>query len=384
MTDAELDARLRAMAHDSLADRATTVDTEGQLAEFRSTLAGEAWTPERAGRARRRWMLAAASLLVVAGLGAVAALTMRPDDGATKGDTDAATTVVPTSSASLVPAETLPPVTPSAPAVSPDCFTEPVTPPTMVDGTAPGEPDIETTGTNRIATWPHDHSQFAVTQVLDQARDPSVLDAAIADGSAFVNGTIQAVAIPAGDLPLGPSTIYLRDTADGCLRAYGVGPGLSATDAQAVAARWVNALATASDQTGPVTVPTSLRYDVGEVSVLVPIAGFPHPNQVQPSELTVANQHWVVPGCCNLGVGVQNVTPLLRPEDRYKQQTIGGHDWSFYEIGPLDGSTLTATTNLADGTSILVGVQMFNSSTEEVSAALDAAVASIQVAPTSD
>jgi hypothetical protein len=82
-----------------------------------------------------------------------------------------------------------------------------------------------------------------VRQMLLPA-DPSWLEEALVDGRAVVAGTYQAVAIPVGDPPISEITIYVRNTADGCLRAYNVGPGLLTDEAMDLARRWVDALAT--------------------------------------------------------------------------------------------------------------------------------------------
>jgi hypothetical protein len=120
-----------------------------------------------------------------------------------------------------------------------DCTAQPTAPPTLVDGTAPGPMPTEITAT--FVRWGADGAPNAVRQLL-QPLDPSWLDEALADGRAIVDDRYQAAAIPVGDPPISEITIYVRNTADGCLLAYNVGPGLMTDEASALARRWVDSL----------------------------------------------------------------------------------------------------------------------------------------------
>jgi len=124
------------------------------------------------------------------------------------------------------------------------CECEPLTPPSLVDGTQPGDPVIEEPdGWNR-ALWGSIDSPFAVSQGLGSPVDASWIDDAVAQGRAVTVGNWQAAVIPTGDPPLGGISIHLRNTDEGCLRVYGVGSGFYTDEITALAADWVTALAT--------------------------------------------------------------------------------------------------------------------------------------------
>lgn len=124
------------------------------------------------------------------------------------------------------------------------CESEPLTPPSLVDGTQPGDAAIEEQADRRIVRWGPSDSPFVVSQVLGFPIDASSIDLAIANGRNITLGDWQATTVPVGDPPISETTIYLRNNADGCLRAYGVGPGLYPDQADSLAESWVVALST--------------------------------------------------------------------------------------------------------------------------------------------
>ena len=139
------------------------------------------------------------------------------------------------------------------------CASEPLTPPTLADGTATGEMSIDADTDGRSARWGATDAPNRVLQILDTAVDSESLDAAVAAGRAFVAGRYQAAVLPVGDPPLGSIEIFLRDIEDGCLRWYLVGPGLLDEEAARIAQAWVEMLDAST--TGPSTI--GRRWPVG-------------------------------------------------------------------------------------------------------------------------
>lgn len=61
--------------------------------------------------------------------------------------------------------------------------------------------------------------------------------------------------------------------------------------------------------------------------------------------------------CCYLKIAVQNIDPPMQPETALWTFTAGGMEWTVYDVGPLDGTTVTAKATGALGT-VLVGAQV--------------------------
>ncbi|HWL41674.1 MAG TPA: hypothetical protein VNQ73_01935 [Ilumatobacter sp.] len=131
------------------------------------------------------------------------------------------------------------------------CRTEPIAPPSLVDGAAPGEPVFETWGGGQAARWGDADSPNAVRHPFGVEPDPQWLDAEVAAGRAITTDRFQATAIPVGDPPLGMITIFVRDLSSDCLLQYLVGPGLLDDEAEALAQAWVNALVSGEAPAGP-------------------------------------------------------------------------------------------------------------------------------------
>ncbi len=124
------------------------------------------------------------------------------------------------------------------------CESDPLTPPSLVDGSQPGEPVIEAQGSSQLVRWGSPDTPFPVTQSLGSPIDATWIDDAITAERAISEGDWQAATVPVGDPPLGQISIYLRNTSDDCLRVYNIGPGLYSDEAVSLAQDWVAALAT--------------------------------------------------------------------------------------------------------------------------------------------
>lgn len=124
-----------------------------------------------------------------------------------------------------------------------ECTSEPLTPPSLVDGSSPGDGVIEEQAGGRLVRWGDTDSPFAVTEGLGFPIDESWLDNAIANGRIITAGDWQATTVAVGDPPISGITIFLRNTTDGCIRIYDVGPGLYSDEANTLAEEWVAALA---------------------------------------------------------------------------------------------------------------------------------------------
>jgi hypothetical protein len=124
------------------------------------------------------------------------------------------------------------------PAPLPVCWTEPVAPPTLGDGSPPGVPQIDPYG---LATWGEPGSPAAVTQSLGNAPRSEWLDDSFGGVRQVSSGAVRAAVVTAGDWEGGPKIILVRGT-DGCDREYGVGQ-IPIDDAVALAQTWVDALA---------------------------------------------------------------------------------------------------------------------------------------------
>lgn len=149
-------------------------------------------------------------------------------------------------------------VTPPSEAAS-TCASDPFTPPTLADGTPPGEGSIDADANGRAARWGAADALNRVVQILDTAVDPEFLDAAVAAGRAFVAGRFQAAVLAVGDPALGSIAVFLRDIEGGCLRWYLVGPGLLDEDAARIAQAWVEMLDASSTSSSTI----GRRWPVG-------------------------------------------------------------------------------------------------------------------------
>jgi len=143
---------------------------------------------------------------------------------------------------SMTPEATTAPT--SAPIGVGSCESELLTPPSLADGTPPGDPVIEDSDEWHRAVWGSIDSPFAVAQGLGSPVDASWIDDAIADGRAVTAGNWQAAVIPVGDPPLGQISIHLRNTDDGCLRWYWVESGFYTDEITTLAQEWLTALST--------------------------------------------------------------------------------------------------------------------------------------------
>jgi hypothetical protein len=127
------------------------------------------------------------------------------------------------------------------PAPLPVCWTEPVAPPTLIDGAPPGAAVVDAYG---LATWGVPGAPTSVTQSLGSAPRSEWLDDPFDGVRQVSSGAVRAAVVVAGDWEGGPKIILVRGT-DGCDREYGVGQ-IPIDDAVALAQTWVDALAAAA------------------------------------------------------------------------------------------------------------------------------------------
>jgi hypothetical protein len=116
----------------------------------------------------------------------------------------------------------------------PACWTEPVAPPTLTDGSEPGDLLINEIG---YAVWGDPASPLAVWQMLGSEPSSSLLDDPAEGVVQISGGQVRAAVVNAGDWPGGPKVIVVR--IDGCDRQYEVGP-MPLEDAVALAQSWVD------------------------------------------------------------------------------------------------------------------------------------------------
>ena len=64
--------------------------------------------------------------------------------------------------------------------------------------------------------------------------------------------------------------------------------------------------------------------------------------QPTPPDFVLAEERWFVPDCCRSAVVMQNVGPKFPDEDLVEVQTVDQIEWRIYDIGPRDGSVLSA------------------------------------------
>jgi len=237
------------MATNSIESRRSAVDVDAALDEHR----GRSVDRLSSGRPPRRWFAAVAAGVVVAG-GITALAWPRgsesPDFAAvpTTDERLPQTTIEEPVPSTTVESITTQPETTTAPTSTAigvgSCESEPLTPPSLADGTQPGDPVIEDSDAWNGAVWGPIDSAFAVSQGLGSPVDASWIDDAVAQGRAVTVGNWQAAVIPIGDPPLGRISIYLRNTDDGCLRQYWDESGFYTDEITMLAADWVTALAT--------------------------------------------------------------------------------------------------------------------------------------------
>ncbi len=75
-----------------------------------------------------------------------------------------------------------------------------------------------------------------------------------------------------------------------------------------------------------------------------------------PPDWVIADDRWFIDGCCRIIVVLQSQRPLLAEDDRVASIDAAGLTWDLYEIGPLDGTTLSATATGGD-VSFVVSIQ---------------------------
>jgi hypothetical protein len=122
----------------------------------------------------------------------------------------------------------------------PACWTEPVAPPTLSDGSVPGDPVIDQIGR---ALWGDPGSPAAVWQTLGRQPNSWWLDESPDGVQQVGSGSARAAVAVGGDFAGAPKIILVRGT-DSCDREYEVGP-LQIEEAVALAQDWVDALAQA-------------------------------------------------------------------------------------------------------------------------------------------
>ena len=122
------------------------------------------------------------------------------------------------------------------------CTSEPLKPPSLVDGSSPGDGVVTEQAGGRLVRWGDSDSPFAVTQGLGFPVDVSYIDYAIENERVITAGDWQATTVAVGDPPISGITIFLRDVTDGCVRTYTVGPGLYSDEVSTLAEEWVAAL----------------------------------------------------------------------------------------------------------------------------------------------
>lgn len=242
--DDRLDEQLRRAAKRSIESRASAIDVDRALRENTDRLDNRA-TPRHV---ERRWLAAvAAAIVVAAGIIAIAwpRGTSGPDLVTT--ETGVASSPAPSTTGPTTGRTTDTTIESAVNATIADdqaaCESEPVAPPSLVDGTQPGDPEIEEYDSGSSARWGTSISTSSVSQSLGPVSDTSRIDDAVANGRVISAGSWQAVTLPVGDPPLGQIQIHLRNTTEGCIRVYFVGPGLYSDEAQSLAEDWVAALA---------------------------------------------------------------------------------------------------------------------------------------------
>jgi hypothetical protein len=242
--DDQLDEQLRRLARRSIEHRASAVDADAAF----SDRPGPLDSSRSSKRSHHRWLAAAAAAAVaVAGVAALAWPRGETDPVRVATETVAAPPVATGSASSTTePVSSTTTSVTAVTAATADCEATPLTPPSLVDGTPPGEPVVEEQEGARFVRWGPSDSPFSVLQSLGSPIDVSWLDDALERGRAITAGDWQATTVAVGDPPISYITIYLRDTASGCVRGYSVGPGLFSDQAEALAQNWITALSTGS------------------------------------------------------------------------------------------------------------------------------------------
>lgn len=114
-----------------------------------------------------------------------------------------------------------------------ECLESPVAPPSLVDGSPPGEASVD----GEVFTW--GESANAVRQVLAEQPFGS-FDEVAAEVGVVHRNDYGAVAVEVGDGAIGQIAILIRDDRSGCVRWYSVGPGVEPSVANGLAQQWVN------------------------------------------------------------------------------------------------------------------------------------------------
>ncbi|TVR26398.1 MAG: hypothetical protein EA389_05515 [Ilumatobacter sp.] len=241
----DLAARSRDRA---LRDAEAIADADSALARVRSGVGASS----ASSWGRRGVVLAAAALVAVVSVSAVVWLARDTDEQIATSPvtapavpppvqtTEPPATVAPTT----VPTTTVPPTTtePEESAeVTDQCLSEPVAPPALIDGSAPGEGVLGEFGENRSVVWGGE-SFHAVTQILDAENDPDEFAAA----NRLVIGDHEAWFVPVSTPPMGGIWLYWRDPTD-CVRVYEIASGHMLDEARDYMTRWLTSIDTGED-----------------------------------------------------------------------------------------------------------------------------------------
>lgn len=100
-----------------------------------------------------------------------------------------------------------------------------------------------------------------------------------------------------------------------------------------------------------------LPTEMGTISYSLPTNASPDPLVPPPlPNFALAIEQWIVPDCCRLIITVQTVEPRFPDREKMSEQEVNGVVWRTYDIGPEDGSQLTAFAS-EGSLSVLVSTQ---------------------------
>ena len=101
----------------------------------------------------------------------------------------------------------------------------------------------------------------------------------------------------------------------------------------------------------------NLPTEMGTVSYSLPVNASPDPVAPPPlPDFALAIEQWIVPDCCRLIITVQKVEPRFPDKQMMSEQEVNGVIWRTYNIGPEDGSQITAFAS-EGSQSVLVSTQ---------------------------
>ena len=101
------------------------------------------------------------------------------------------------------------------------------------------------------------------------------------------------------------------------------------------------------------TIPT----EIGTISYSLPKGASADPVSPPPiPDFGLAIEQWIVPNCCRLMITLQKVEPLFPDTQLVSEQEVNGIIWRTYEIGPEDGSQITAV-GMKGALSLLISTQ---------------------------